>query len=340
MEESGNDTEKNNTDDSGIDEFPVQADFSNDPILEEAAPVMNEAAITKAISAASQGGGIVAARGTIDGVVIRLDGRIAKEGLFQAVDEFLATRESFLGGSEVILEWVGQKPEDALSSELSKMLLDKFKITVKSSKLKEPSRTKPPTEEEQNLFIKQREARQAASMQDSGKKTKSLFDGMEAISGQSQEPKSYGQKMESGRSVSGSTQGSGSFWDDPDARLIYSTLRSGQKIETDHSLIIFGDVNSGAEIIAGGDIIVLGTLRGVAHAGAYDETGGGRVIFALNLQPTQLRIGMVISRSATDVSQKSAEIAKVEDGMIIVEPYTVKGVGAKGLSAKGLAKKV
>ncbi len=115
-------------------------------------------------------------------------------------------------------------------------------------------------------------------------------------------------------------------WDDPDARVVFSTLRSGQKLESEHSLVIFGDVNSGAEVVAGGDIVVLGVLRGVAHAGAYDESGGGRIIYAQNLQPTQLRIGTVISRGSAEASHTEGagsgpEVARVEGSLIVVEPY-------------------
>lgn len=46
------------------------------------------------------------------------------------------------------------------------------------------------------------------------------------------------------------------------------SLRSGQKIESEGSLVILGDVNSGAEVVASDHIVVLGTLRGLAHAGA------------------------------------------------------------------------
>ena len=46
------------------------------------------------------------------------------------------------------------------------------------------------------------------------------------------------------------------------------SLRSGQKIEVEGSIVVIGDVNSGAEVIAADNIIVVGTLRGLAHAGA------------------------------------------------------------------------
>ena len=124
--------------------------------------------------------------------------------------------------------------------------------------------------------------------------------------------------------------------DEADTRMFVGTLRSGQRFESEHSLVIMGDVNSGAEVVAGGDIIVLGKLRGIAHAGAFDETGGGRIIFSTDLSPTQLRIGAVITRGSSDGQEVKpvsfrgeprdgaplrAEIAKVEGNLIVVQAY-------------------
>lgn len=53
-----------------------------------------------------------------------------------------------------------------------------------------------------------------------------------------------------------------------ETKIIQHSLRSGQKTEYPGSLVICGDVNAGAEVIAGGNIMVLGSLRGLAHAGA------------------------------------------------------------------------
>ncbi len=52
-------------------------------------------------------------------------------------------------------------------------------------------------------------------------------------------------------------------------KIIYSALRSGQKIETDGDVLLWGHLNAGAEIVAGGSIIVVGKLHGIVHAGAY-----------------------------------------------------------------------
>ena len=107
-----------------------------------------------------------------------------------------------------------------------------------------------------------------------------------------------------------------------ETRFIRHTLRSGQiERALEGNMVILGDVNPGAEVVAAGDIIVLGTLRGVAHAGALGNTSS--VIFALNLLPTQLRIGRFITRAPAEQQQRhqSAEIARVLEDAIIVEEY-------------------
>lgn len=120
--------------------------------------------------------------------------------------------------------------------------------------------------------------------------------------------------------------------DEANAKVLFGTLRSGQRIETPFSLIVIGDVNPGADIIAGGDIVVLGSLRGTAHAAAYDDDSFDRVIIALHMQPMQLRIGSVISRGSDEASS-GAEIARIDNRRIVVEPYSARAVGAKKRSA-------
>ncbi len=69
-------------------------------------------------------------------------------------------------------------------------------------------------------------------------------------------------------------------------------VRSGQKIEFEGSLVIIGDVNDGAEVIAGDNIVILGTLRGLAHAGAKGNKNA--IIAASSIDAPQLRIANVI----------------------------------------------
>ncbi len=264
--------------------------------------------------------GIVTARGTTDGLVIRLDGRVAHDNLKVALSDFVNSRKSFLSGNNVALEWVGELPTDDFVDELGDYLSTKFDIIVRSSKLRPPRalhavNKEPANSEESEDLSSPPRVYDNADDSGWGQKKRSLFDGMDAVGMDDVEV--AGRKTLQAQPKIGHDL---ALWDDPDARAVYGTIRSGQRIETDYTMVVFGDVNSGAEIVAGGDIVVLGTLRGVAHAGAYEESGGGRVIMALNLQATQLRIGSVISRGGSE-SARNPEVARVEGSNIVVENY-------------------
>jgi len=94
------------------------------------------------------------------------------------------------------------------------------------------------------------------------------------------------------------------------------TLRSGQNLRHPGHIVVIGDVNPGAEIIAGGDIVVWGRLRGVVHAGALGNEDA--VICSLDLAPTQLRIAQLIARSPEEHRKRpQPEMALVRDGQIV-----------------------
>lgn len=95
------------------------------------------------------------------------------------------------------------------------------------------------------------------------------------------------------------------------------SLRSGQKIETEGSLVIIGDVNSGAEVMASDNIIVLGALRGLAHAGAK---GNKQAIIAAGfLDTVQIRIANIVKEIDHDNEplHKQAYVSVIEDKIII-----------------------
>lgn len=96
------------------------------------------------------------------------------------------------------------------------------------------------------------------------------------------------------------------------------SLRSGQKIEVEGSIVIIGDVNSGAEVIAADNIIVIGTLRGLAHAGAKGNKEA--IIAASTLDVVQLRISnivMEIDREEENVYEHA--YIYVDDDKIVIE---------------------
>lgn len=76
------------------------------------------------------------------------------------------------------------------------------------------------------------------------------------------------------------------------------SLRSGQRLETEGSIVIIGDVNSGAEVIASDNIVVVGTLRGLAHAGAKGNKNA--IIAAGKLDAVQIRISNIVKEIDRD----------------------------------------
>jgi septum site-determining protein MinC len=106
------------------------------------------------------------------------------------------------------------------------------------------------------------------------------------------------------------------------AILVRRTLRSGFSIQHSGHVIVIGDVNPGAEVIAGGNVIVWGHLRGVVHAGA--EGNEHALVCALDLTPTQLRIAGKIAISPQRKGKSQPEMASIKDGHVVAEPWKPK----------------
>ncbi len=111
-------------------------------------------------------------------------------------------------------------------------------------------------------------------------------------------------------------------------------LRSGQVLENEASITIIGDVNPGAKVISGGNIVVLGSLKGNAHAGAYGDSEC--FILALEMDPLQLQIGSLLAKSPDKQKPKrrfirrektesnELQIAIAREGNIYIEPVSKK----------------
>jgi len=96
------------------------------------------------------------------------------------------------------------------------------------------------------------------------------------------------------------------------------SLRCGQRIEVDGSIVVLGDVNSGAEIVASDNIVVLGNLRGLAHAGAKGNKNA--IISAGNLDIVQIRIANIVKEIDRDEEplHKNAYVY-IDNDLIIIE---------------------
>lgn len=104
------------------------------------------------------------------------------------------------------------------------------------------------------------------------------------------------------------------------------TLKDGQTLETEHSVIVLGDVYPGASIISNKDIIVLGGLYGQAYAGGNGDEG--HFVVALEMSPEKLKIGDFKYKTNEKQSRwpikpkVQPKIAYVKDQRVIVEPIT------------------
>lgn len=119
-----------------------------------------------------------------------------------------------------------------------------------------------------------------------------------------------------------------------DGKFYKGTLRSGQVLESETSIVILGDVNPGATVVSKGNVVVLGTLKGSIYVGA----GGNENTFvaALSMDPMQIRIADHIARNSDSPEKKDKKkllkkkdkqeeqpmIAYVEAGNIYIEPIT------------------
>jgi septum site-determining protein MinC len=105
-----------------------------------------------------------------------------------------------------------------------------------------------------------------------------------------------------------------------DTLFLRRTVRSGQAIRHHSNIVVLGDVNPGAEIVAGRDIIVWGVLRGMVHAGYPDDEGA--MVCSLLLAPVQLRIAHLLSRPPEGLEvQPRPEVATIRNEQIVVEAW-------------------
>jgi septum site-determining protein MinC len=106
------------------------------------------------------------------------------------------------------------------------------------------------------------------------------------------------------------------------AVLVQRTLRSGYSLQFAGHVVVIGDVNPGAEVIASGDVLVWGRLRGMVHAGA--EGNEDAIVCALDLIPTQLRIAGQIAITPQRRGKPQPEMARLKDGQVVAEAWNPK----------------
>ncbi|MDB5046557.1 MAG: septum site-determining protein MinC [Deinococcus sp.] len=108
--------------------------------------------------------------------------------------------------------------------------------------------------------------------------------------------------------------------------VVPHNLRAGFRGEYRGSVVVMGDVNPGVELVAGGDVIVMGALRGVVHAGYGGHEGA--IVWGRPIASPQIRIGNAVARAPEGSSlsnmrrmegHEGAELARLQDGVIVID---------------------
>lgn len=102
-----------------------------------------------------------------------------------------------------------------------------------------------------------------------------------------------------------------------ETKFYRGALRSGKKIEYEGSIVIIGDVNGGAEVISGENIVVLGNLRGLAHAGAKGNKSA--IIAAEAMDTAQIRIANIVKELEKEETERRHVYIYVRENEIIIE---------------------
>jgi len=301
---------------------------------------------------------VVSARGTEDGLILRIDGKSDWNLIVSELDAFLGGKKRFFEGGEVSVEWLERLPTKEQSSELEAYLKNNFGISItqrkrKLARLLKAATTYSNTMAEMNSSQTNKGTspslfddidRAATAISTGNPAAETLLERVERLAaGEDGFKDNYENFNKDVISEDGPiefamgadansrnvyTERVSNFFgsellmdEEANARVVYGTLRSGQRVETPFTLIVVGDVNPGADLIAGGDVIVIGSLRGTAHAAAYEDDMVDRAIIALQMQPMQLRIGSVVSRGGSEAG-KVPEMARIDNRSICVEPYS------------------
>ena len=104
----------------------------------------------------------------------------------------------------------------------------------------------------------------------------------------------------------------------PSAKIVYGSMRSGHKVETEGDVLVWGHLNPGAEIIAGGSVIVAGRLLGVVHAGGFGRSDV--FVWAGCFETPQVRIAnkLCFADEKSTASWRKSVLITIEDGMPVI----------------------
>src|SRR5579875_1936896 len=203
--------------------------------------------------------------------------------------EQLAERPDFYRGSRARAVFTGAIPDEAELAPLRDLLAE-YEIALDELALGVPSEARPPRDGCGSRVV----------LSDSARSLVADFAGARADLAQRRLARTRGAAAPYGgvRSADGR-----SALPPPGSTLYHrGTLRGGQTLHHMGNIVVLGDVNPGAELVATGDIVV---------------------VVALELAPTQLRIATLIAAGESDrtsgrAGRRGAEHAIVQGGRIVI----------------------
>ena len=256
------------------------------------------------------------------GINLILDGQIPFQELLGKIGDKFKETGDFFRDSKMAVSFEGRELTDREEQEIVDVITANSSVRIIS--IVDRNRE---LEEQMRLMV---EAYQKAVQ---------IPDSQEREHGTASEDEMF---LQSGEADAGEQQGGEDDSEEPGipeepqeevtADFYKGNLRSGQIIESASSITVVGDVNPGAKVVSMGNVVILGSLKGNAQAGA----GGNRssFIFALEMRPIQLQIGDLIAKSPDKEKGKkrgrkkekdggnpySPQIAVARDGNICIEP--------------------
>lgn len=229
------------------------------------------------------------------GVNLILNDKIPFSELVSQVGEKFKESEKFFGNSKVAISFEGRELSEKEEREILDAITENSSLQIVCIMNHDPQ-----MEEQMRQRVEQ-----------------ALAGGKDASRREAAEPGNFPEQAEYG----------------PESDFYKGNLRSGQVLESASNVTLIGDVNPGARIVSQGNIVILGSLRGNAWAGAGGDSNC--FIFALDMKPIQLQIGDYIAKSPDREKEKKRllrkgkseetdipRVALVRDGNICIEPMT------------------
>ena len=229
------------------------------------------------------------------GVNLILNDKIPFPELVSQVGEKFKESEKFFGNSKVAISFEGRELSEKEEREILDAITENSSLQIVCIMNHDPQ-----MEEQMRQRVEQ-----------------ALAGGKDASQREAAEPGNFPEQAEYG----------------PESDFYKGNLRSGQVLESASNVTLIRDVNPGARIVSQGNIVILGSLRGNAWAGAGGDSNC--FIFALDMKPIQLQIGDYIAKSPDREKEKKRllrkgkneetdipRVALVRDGNICIEPMT------------------